>query len=98
MVGEAGSTRSAKRLDVELGPDVVVLDLMLPKASDGMQVLRDLRSRDRPVVAISVMGQLGPEALVAGAHVFLEKHGRDVDVLLDMIRAAHHHDPLPPGR
>ena len=97
VVGEAGSARSARRLDLELGPDVVVLDLLLPQAPDGMQVLRELRGRDRPVVAISRMGELGPEAMAAGAHAFLEKDGRDVDDLLDMIRAAHRHDPLPPG-
>jgi DNA-binding NarL/FixJ family response regulator len=97
VVSEAGSTRSAKRLDLELLPDVVVLDLLLPQAPDGMQVLRELRRRDRPVVAISRMGELGPQAMVAGAHAFLEKHGRDVDDLLDMIRAAYRHDPWPPG-
>jgi DNA-binding NarL/FixJ family response regulator len=93
VVGEAGSARSARRLDQELGPDVVVLDLLLPQAPDGMQVLRELRDRDRPVVAISRLGELGPEAMVAGAHAFLEKDGRDVDDLLDMIRAAYRHDP-----
>jgi DNA-binding NarL/FixJ family response regulator len=97
VVGEAGSTRSAKRLDLELLPDVVVLDLLLPQAPDGMQVLRELRGRDRPVVAISRMGELGPQAMMAGAHAFLEKHGRDVDDLLEMIRAAYRHDPWPPG-
>ena len=97
VVGEAGSTRSARRLDLELGPDVVVLDLLLPQAADGLGVLRELRGRGRPVVAISRMGELGPQAMGAGAHAFLEKHGRDVDDLLDMIRAAYHHDPWPPG-
>jgi DNA-binding NarL/FixJ family response regulator len=97
VVGEAGSTRSAKRLDLELLPDVVVLDLLLPQAPEGMGVLRELRGRDRPVVAISCMGELGPQAMVAGAHAFLEKHGRDVDDLLDMIRAAYRHDPWPRG-
>jgi DNA-binding NarL/FixJ family response regulator len=97
VVGEAGSTRSAKRLDLELLPDVVVLDLLLPQPPEGMQVLRELRGRDRPVVAISGMGELGPQAMVAGAHAFLEKHGRDVDDLLDMIRAAYRHDPWLPG-
>ena len=97
VVGEAGSTSGARRLDLELGPDVVVLDLLLPQAADGLQVLRELRGRGRPVVAISRMGELGPQAMGAGAHAFLEKHGRDVDDLLDMIRAAYHHDPWPPG-
>jgi chemotaxis response regulator CheB len=68
VVGEAGSTRSAKHLDLELLPDVVALDLLLPQAPDGMQVLRELRGPDRPVVAISRMGELGPQAMVAGAH------------------------------
>jgi DNA-binding NarL/FixJ family response regulator len=97
VVGEAGSTPSAKRLDLELLPDVVVLDLLLPQAPDGMDVLRELRRRDRPVVAISRMGELGPQAMVAGAHAFLEKHGRDVDDLLDMIRAVCRHDRRPRG-
>jgi DNA-binding NarL/FixJ family response regulator len=97
VVGEAGSARSARRLDLELGPDVVVLDLLLPQAPDGMGVLRELRGRDRPVVAISRMGELGPPAMVAGAHAFLEKDGRDVDDLLEMIRAAYRQDPWPRG-
>ena len=97
VVGEAGSARSARRLDLELLPDVVVLDLLLPQAPEGIQVLRELRGRGRPVVAISRMGELGPQAMGAGAHAFLEKHGRDVDDLLDMIRAAYRHDPWSPG-
>jgi len=70
---------------------------LLPQAMDGMCVLRELRRHGRPVVAISGMGELGPEAVVAGAHAFLEKHGRDVDDLLDMIRDAYRHDPWPAG-
>ena len=97
VVGEAGSPRSARRLDLELAPDVVVLDLLLPRASDGLQVLRELRQRDRPVLAVSGMGELGAEAVAAGAHAFLDKHGRDVDNLLDMIRTVYHHNSWPPG-
>jgi DNA-binding NarL/FixJ family response regulator len=97
VIGEAESTRSAERLDLQLLPDVVVLDLRLPQPMDGMRILRELRRHGRPVVAISGSGELGPEAVVAGAHAFLEKHGRDVDDLLDMIRAAYRHDPWPGG-
>jgi DNA-binding NarL/FixJ family response regulator len=92
VVGEAGSTPSASRLDLELLPDVVILGLLAPQ---GLHVLRELRGRGRQVVAISCLGQLEPQAMVAGAHAFLEKHGRDVDDLLDMIRTAHRHDPWP---
>ena len=97
VVGEAGSSRSAQRLDLELLPDVVVLDLLLPQASDGMGVLRALRRLGRPVVAISGVGELGPDAVAAGAHAFLEKHGGNVDDLLGMIRAAHRNHPWPPA-
>ena len=97
VVGETGSAQGAGRLDLELDPDVVLLDLLLPQLSDGLQILRDLRGRDRPVVAISHMGELGPQAMGAGAHAFMEKNGRDVDDLLDMLRAAHCHHPWPSG-
>ena len=80
--GEAGCTQSARRLDLELSPDVVVLDLLLRQAMDGMGFLLELRRHGRPVVAISG---------------FLEKHGRDVDDLLDMIRAAYRQNPWPAG-
>jgi FixJ family two-component response regulator len=62
-----------------------------------MRVLRGLRGRGRPVVAISRMGELGPQAMVAGAHAFLEKLCRDVDDLLHMIRSAHRQNPLLRG-
>jgi chemotaxis response regulator CheB len=65
VVGTAGSTGSAKRLDLGLLPDVVVLNLLLPQAPDGMQVLWQLRGRDRPVAAVSRRGELGPKAMVA---------------------------------
>ena len=97
VVGEAGSTGSAKRLDLDLLPDVVVLDLLLPHASDGVDVLRELRRQGRPVVTISGMSQLRPEAMATGAHAFIDKDGREVDHLLEMIRAACRHHPWPPG-
>ena len=45
VVGEARSTPSATRLDLELLPDVVVLDLLPLQVPQGMQVLRQLRGR-----------------------------------------------------
>ena len=91
VVGEAASTQSARRLDLELLPDVVVLDLLLPHASDGVGVLQELRRQGRPVVTISGMSQLGPEAMATGAHAFVEKDGRNLDHLLEMIHAAGRH-------
>jgi DNA-binding NarL/FixJ family response regulator len=96
VVGEAGSAVSTQQLDLTLVPDVVVLDLLLPRASDGIDVLRALRRRNRPVVAISAMSEMAPMALAAGAHTFFDKHARGAGRLLDMIRAASGHHPDPP--
>jgi DNA-binding NarL/FixJ family response regulator len=95
VVGEAGSAVSTQQLDLTLLPDVVVLDLLLPRASDGIDVLRLLRRRNRPVVAMSAMSELGPMAVAAGAHTFLDKHAGGAGGLLDMIRAASGHRPGP---
>lgn len=93
VVGEAATAESSRRLDLELLPDVVVLDLLLPHASDGLGLLRELRRRRRALVAISIRSELGPEALAAGAYAFLEKDGRHADMLAEIIRAAHGHRP-----
>lgn len=50
--GEAGLTRA-----LETGPDIVVLDVMLPKA-DGFTVLRRLREKSRlPVLMLTARGE-----------------------------------------
>jgi DNA-binding NarL/FixJ family response regulator len=61
VVGEARSTASAKRLDLELLPDVVVLDLLLPQALDGMGVLRELRGRAARSSPSAARASWGPE-------------------------------------
>jgi len=88
VVGEAASARTALQLDLALRPDVVILDLLLPEAEDGLGVLRELSARGRPVVAISVSGFLGPRALASGAASFLEKGSPLIDQLVQAIRAA----------
>lgn len=88
VVGEASSARSALQLDLALRPDVVILDLLLPGAEDGLGVLRELSARGRPVVAISVWGFLGPQALASGAASFLEKGSPLIDQLVQAIRTA----------
>lgn len=88
VIGEASSATAALQLDLALRPDVVVLDLLLPEAEDGLGVLRELRARGRPVVAISVWGTLGPRALATGAASFLEKGSHLIDQLVAAIRSA----------
>ena len=88
VVGEASSARSALQLDLALRPDVVILDLLLPGAEDGLGVLRELSARGRPVVAISVWGFLGPQALASGAASFLEKGSPLINQLVHAIHTA----------
>lgn len=88
VVGQAATATQALELDLRLVPDSVVLDLLLPAASDGLSTLQELIRRGRPVVAISISGGLRDPALRAGADTFLEKGAREMDRLLDTIRAA----------
>ena len=88
VVGEASSARSALQLDRALTPDVVVLDLLLPRVEDGLGVLRELSARGRPVVAISVLGFLRAQALTSGASTFLEKGSPVIENLMQAIRGA----------
>lgn len=88
VVAVAGSARDALADDAEHAPDVVILDVLLPQAADGLHVLRALRSRNRAVVAMSVLGSLRQRAITDGAFAFLEKEGRDIDRLHDVVRAA----------
>ena len=87
VVSTAGTFDEALRNDLEDAPDVVLLDMMLPTEAEGLHVLRVLRDRDRPVVAISAHTGLRQQALSAGASAFVEKDGREIEVLHDTIRA-----------
>ena len=85
LAGEASSAPDALRGDEELVPDVVVLDLLLPSAQQGLDVLEHLVTRGREVIALSIRVELRRPALDAGAAAFVEK-GVSPDVLLDVLR------------
>ena len=88
VVGEASSASTALQLDLALRPDVVVLDLLLPHAEDGLRVLSELRSRGTPVVAISGLGFLRTQALELGASSFMEKGSQLIGQLVQTIAGA----------
>ena len=73
---EAGDGRTALDLAREHRPDVIVLDVMLPRVS-GLDVLRAVRSDPElagtRVVAISAWVHLEGETLAAGADGFVGK-------------------------
>ena len=76
VVGEAANGDEAVQRAVELRPDVVVLDLVMP-VMDGFQALTELRERlpDTRVVVLSGLdaGRMGARAVAAGASTYLEK-------------------------
>jgi DNA-binding response OmpR family regulator len=73
---EAHTGHEALEFALELRPDLIILDLMLPGAS-GLEVLRGLREQlavgDTPVIVMSAWGHADQAALEAGAARFLPK-------------------------
>jgi two-component system nitrate/nitrite response regulator NarL len=90
IVGEAGDGVEAVALTQSLIPDVVVIDLNMPKAS-GLEVLRQIRISNPEVQAVVLTVSDADadvlDALVAGACGYLLKDTR-VDLLASGIRQA----------
>jgi two-component system nitrogen regulation response regulator NtrX len=84
-----GSTgvATAQRVD----PDVVLLDLMMPGAMDGMATLQVLRERNQDLPVVMMSGRAGladaVRATQLGAHNFLEKPLTPESVLLALSTA-----------
>ena len=75
IVAEADDGNQAIGLTEEHDPDLLLLDLSMP-GMDGLQVLRELGQRDRPVIAVLtgfVDQDLEDQALAAGAAAYLTK-------------------------
>ncbi len=89
VVGEAAGMAEAMRLDAELAPDVIVLDIALPGVS-GIEVLRRLVAhRPEAKVLIFSMYQDGiyaTHAMNAGARGYLSKASAP-DLLVSAVRA-----------
>lgn len=89
LVGEAGDGEAAIRVVTETKPDLVLLDVQLPKLS-GIQVMDFLKGRDQlpPTILLTTFDD--DEALIqgirAGARGFLLK-----DVSLERLVGAIHH-------
>src|SRR4029078_11261794 len=70
LFAEAGDGVAALELAREVDPDVVILDLMLPRLS-GLEVLarmnEDEQLRDVPVIVITAWNETREDVLAAGA-------------------------------
>ncbi len=88
VVGETGNGIEALQKARELKPDLVLLDLSLPKI-DGMQVLERLRSLQIPMKILILTSHAGAHFALrcqqAGADGFVTKT-EDLNELLDAVR------------
>jgi DNA-binding NarL/FixJ family response regulator len=89
VIGEAGDAVAALQLARALKPSVALVDVLLPDASDGLGLVRALAGElGIPAVAISISGEVGSSALVAGAYQFLEKDGSPERLIAALCAAA----------
>jgi DNA-binding NarL/FixJ family response regulator len=94
VVGQAGDGLEAIEMAMALRPDVVVMDLQMPRAS-GVVATREITAK-LPSTRVVVLTTFDDDALVfeaikAGAHAYLLKDATEEDVL-ETIRAVHRGD------
>jgi DNA-binding NarL/FixJ family response regulator len=89
VVGEVGEGDRAVEEGLRLRPDVVVLDLNLPKL-DGLEVARRLRDQGSPPRILVLTGRVEADdllqALVTGVDGFLDK-GASTEEIADALRS-----------
>lgn len=91
IVGQAADGAEAIEMALSLSPDVVVMDLQMPRVS-GVAATREITAR-RPATRVVVLttfdhDDLVFEAIRAGAQAYLLKDASEADVL-DTVRAVH---------
>ena len=93
----ASATGSARRALAAAGrglADVALVDVLLPRAADGVELVRQLAAHV-PVVAISLDGTNRIQVLAAGAVAYVEKDGAVEDLLAAVLAAAELVHPSP---
>ena len=90
IVGEASDGRAGLEAVAALRPDVVLLDLSMPRL-DGIDAIGEMRVRSPAtrIVALSGFGadEKARDALARGAHSYVEK-GTDMATIREAVRAA----------
>jgi DNA-binding NarL/FixJ family response regulator len=85
VVGEAGDGNQAVDVVKRLKPDLLILDIQMPRKS-GLEALPEIAqlSPDTKVIVFSCLdGSTAATALARGAHVYIEKGHGDIDDVLD---------------
>ncbi|MBE9502087.1 MAG: response regulator transcription factor [Chloroflexi bacterium] len=91
VVGEAGNGEEAVKLSSELKPDIVIMDIVMPKLS-GIEATKQIREVS-PATAVLVLTAYDDDRYViglleAGAAGYLLKSARS-QVLVEAVRAVH---------
>jgi DNA-binding NarL/FixJ family response regulator len=73
VVGTVDNALAAHEVAEASGPDVALVDVLLPNADDGLGLTSSLTAVGIPVVAMSIDGGMRRRALAAGAQRFLDK-------------------------
>jgi len=89
VLGEAGNGEEAVRLTNVLSPDIVLMDLAMPRMN-GLEATRQIKKRwpDLAVIVLTVHDEdvYRRTALAAGATAFLEKKLLGVDLWPTLVR------------
>ncbi|MFG3282192.1 response regulator [Streptomyces sp. NPDC048111] len=100
IVGEAADGSAVAQLALELGPDVVLMDIRMPRV-DGLTATETLRARpDAPEVIVLTTFHADEQvlrALRAGAAGFLLKDTPPADIVAAVRRVAHGDPVLSPA-
>jgi NarL family two-component system response regulator LiaR len=96
VVGEAGDGEEATRLALELQPDVVLMDIAMPKLN-GIEATRQIKARC-PASAVLILTAYDSDQYIfalleAGAAGYLLKNTRGRS-LIEAIRAVHAGEPV----
>jgi DNA-binding NarL/FixJ family response regulator len=99
-VGEAGTAEQAVVQARALQPDVVLLDLLLPR-KNGYEAIRDLIDVSPGSKVLIVSSQAGPgpvrQAISSGASGYVPKRASDVDLVSAIRRVAAGERYVDPG-
>ena len=90
VVGEAGDGAAGLAAVADLRPDVVLLDLWMPRLA-GLDAIAEMRERSPGTRIVALSGfaaeDMEAAALARGAHRYLEK-GSGLDAIRDAVHAA----------